>query len=275
MAQQLLLALFFWLPALCLAQFSDDFSDGDLSNNPTWMGDINDFEVTSDKVLQLNAASAGSSVLYVPAQIPDSAIWEIHIRLDFAPSGSNQLRIFLQSTQSVFDMSDAYFIEIGESGSNDALKFFRRDQGADVLLASGTAGAVGGSVVIADLRVMRTAGGNWQVFADYNNSGSYELEAAFQDDTFSGGNQVFGIQCDYTDSRKDRFFFDDILIDQLVPDTDPPMLQQAAPLSSTSIEVGFDELLDPISASDIANFKLHLILVCPLWQNRIRAMLPM
>ena len=43
------------LPYYVLGQVYDNFSDGDVTNNPTWFGLQNHFEIDSEYLLHLNA----------------------------------------------------------------------------------------------------------------------------------------------------------------------------------------------------------------------------
>ena len=45
----------------CNAQFTDDFSDGDFTNNPAWIGGVADWIVNAGQQLQSNNAVASSS----------------------------------------------------------------------------------------------------------------------------------------------------------------------------------------------------------------------
>ena len=124
--------IFSFIFLIGFSQWSDSFSDGELNNDPTWQGDIADFIIV-DGVLRLNAQESGSTVLFSEIQPDDNTewVWEIKIKQNFAGSGNNQSRIFLWSQSADFyndenpALSTAYYLQFGESGSNDAVELFR------------------------------------------------------------------------------------------------------------------------------------------------------
>ena len=59
----LITGLIFLLPSMHYAQVTDDFSDGDFTNDPSWTGDINHFIINQDHQLQLNDETTGVSYL--------------------------------------------------------------------------------------------------------------------------------------------------------------------------------------------------------------------
>jgi len=110
--KQILFSLLFTISSIGLvAQLDENFSDGDFSNNPTWEGDVANFIVNADNQLQLNAPDGGTSALFTEVEIPDSTVWEMAVRLDFSPSGSNQLRIYLQTSTTDFAAANGYFLD--------------------------------------------------------------------------------------------------------------------------------------------------------------------
>ena len=175
------------------------------------------------------------------------------VRMDFAPSGSNQLRIYLQSSTTNFQDANGYFLEIGETGSDDAIHFYRVDNGTETLLTSGTIGAVADEPEF-NLKVTRNAIGEWNIFTNHDGGVVLNLEAALTDATYSGGTNWFGMICKYTSTRTDKFYFDNIKITPLVPDIDAPNVVEAIPLSFTELEVVFNEVVDETTANQISNY---------------------
>jgi hypothetical protein len=238
------------------AQIVDDFADGDFSSNPTWQGDINNFIINDDFELQLNAPDLGNSSLFVPVQIPVSTDWKFFFNLDFAPSNANKSRIYLQADNTDLLSSNGYFIEIGENGNNDAIHFFKQNGVNLTLLASGSLGSVGSEPALARLKIERTTQGQWSFFTDYTGGNDFELDFEIQDDTWLGGDYYFGFYCEYTISRVDKFFFDDISIQALIPDLEAPKLISVNAISETELQVSFDENLDENALSN-SNFSIN------------------
>ena len=239
---------------IAFAQFTDNFSDGDLSNNPTWVGDVSNFQIANGE-LQLNAPSEGFSSIFTEIDLLDSAVWEIYTRLDFDPSNSNQLRIYLQLDNQDITVANGYFIELGETGSEDNLKFYRLDAGIDELIAEGTIGAVASSPAFR-LKITREANGDWQVETDYTGGFDFNADVQFFDPTYLATTGWFGLICKYSSSRTDKFFFDDISARTIMPDVEAPLLVNATPLNETTLVVQFSEKIEAASAENILNYNV-------------------
>lgn len=239
------------------AQWSDNFEDGDLTQGTAWQGDVNDFIVNGANQLQLNAPQAGVSQLYTVVDIPDSTVWSFWMNLDFSPSTSNALQLVLQADQADLSLANGYLLEIGETGSQDAIRLIRLDAGNSVLLGTGTAGAVGGSGALCRLRITRTSIGQWTLAVDYSGGANLQADLVVQDDTYSGmAGAIFGPRCTYTSTRTDKFFFDDFRIEALLPDLTPPQYTGVEVVDQQEIRVLFSEPLREAEASDAARYNL-------------------
>lgn len=237
------------------SQIADDFSDGDFTQNPAWQGDTANFIVNAGGELQLAAPAAGASVLAVQGNIPDSAVWELRVRLAFAPSDNNLLRIYLLADQPDLSAANGYFLEIGEAGSLDALRLFRQDAGLKTLLASGQPGLVATNPDVR-LRIKRSPSGNWNVAAAAGN-GALQAQCNAADAAFGGGiDRYFGFQCVYTVSNAAKFFFDDVSILPDVPDTQPPALLSVHADDAATLTAVFNENLDSVSAVTPAHYTI-------------------
>lgn len=238
------------------AQISDDFSDGNFTTMPVWEGDVANFVVNSSSELQLNAPEAGNSLLMVQTNIADSTIWNFKVRMAFAPSTSNLLRIWLQAA-ALSTTADGYYLEIGENGSADALRFYRIQGGVPQLLATGLAGAVGTDPVDVRIRVKRSAGGAWT--ADLaQGTGAFSNQFVVTDAVIPGGAGLWcGFYCLYSATRTDKFFFDDISVLPDLPDTQAPVMLSATPIDNQHIQVSFDEPLDEITAEQPARYSIN------------------
>lgn len=242
--------------------FSDDFSDGDFSSNPTWIGQSTEFIVNSSNQLQLNNASPGSSnfsSLVTTSTAINSATWEFYIRLDFAPSSSNFARVYLVSDQQDLTQSlNGYFVQIGgQSGTVDDVSLFRQDASTTVELIDGVDGTVASSPEVR-VRVTRNANQQWELWLDQTATGSNYLSQGTANDTSYNTSNYFGVFCRYTSTRSDKFFFDDFnVIGGVIRDTLPPRVNNISVVSNTSLTIAFNEHLDPSSALSTNNYTVN------------------
>ncbi len=254
-----------WLLGLILplsqiqAQLTEDFSDGDFTSNPTWVGDASNFIVNGSMELQLNApAVTDTSYLVTETGILDFAntvTWEFRMSLLFSPSSNNSGRFYLCSNQENLKGSlDGYYIRIGESGSVDKVKLYRQDGTSSTLLATGIYGAYGVNPD-ARVRVTRDLAGNWLVEADSSGGTNFIFEAGATDadHTFS---KYSGVWCKYTTFNSGNFIFDDISISgNVIIDNDPPVVVTANVSGSNLIDLTFNEAVSA-TAEDINNYVL-------------------
>jgi hypothetical protein len=249
------------LAALGQPVLQDDFSDGDLTANPQWLGDVDKFAVTAGELQLLDPAPATNNIssLFVPAPTSMGAAttWEFYVRLDFSPSATNFARVYLSaSAPGLAEPQQGYFIRVGGiAGDQDALDFFRQDGTNTTLLFSGQAGAVGGATAVARVRVERSAMGEWSLWADYSGGTDLAFQGSATDDTYPMG-AFFGFYCRYTSTRGQHFFFDDVLVAPLFEDTTPPTLLNVEANSAEEVLAFFDEPLDSAAASNPAHYSI-------------------
>nr|MBS0036701.1 lamin tail domain-containing protein [Saprospiraceae bacterium] len=226
-------------------QIVDDFDRPELEvGGANWMGELNKFIINDQQELQMNDSEAGNSSLFLPFSLSDSTQWDIYFRMEFNPSSSNRLRIYLLTQDSVLTDSDAYFLDIGENGNDDPIYFVRRVDGEETVLAAMELGAVAFEPAEARINILYDGDETWQLNADYEGESLFadRLTLEVPGPEFDSG--FFGLHCSYTVTRANLFFFDDLRIGNWVPDTTPPELIHIRPLAHNSVELTFDKLLE-------------------------------
>ncbi|MEO1450467.1 MAG: hypothetical protein AAFV07_13130, partial [Bacteroidota bacterium] len=204
-----------WLSMLGVCQIlsgqvADDFSDGDFISNPAWEGDLTEWQVSSGELQSMGpGTSSGTLHLATASTAMSETEWRLYMRYAFAPSTSNQIRFYLTADSANLEGDRlGYYIEIGESGSNDAFRVFRQDGGSRQELATGISGAVG-SGIDGVVRVIRDDLGNWTLYSDLGSTGTFTEEASWTDATYLTS-AFTGVRVRHTSSRNEAFFFDDL-----------------------------------------------------------------
>jgi hypothetical protein len=257
LASFLLNLVLVFLPNASSSQISDNFSDGDFTSNPSWTGNDTSFVIDSF-MLRSNGPQA-SSVIYLSTSntLIDSAEWNFLVRLDFNPSSTNLVKIYLVSDQA--DLSDSlngYFLQLGESGTApDTIDIFKQTGTTVTKVFTGVTGIITSSSSNSiRIRVLRHTGGTWDVFADKTGGTNLMPEGSFSDNTISS-TAWFGVVCKYsTASRYNLYYFDDFSISNIMTDTTKPLVTSVTVLSSTGLDVKFSEPLEPNSAASLTNY---------------------
>ena len=137
------LLLLLLLPFSLFSQVTDDFSDGDFTQNPTWSGTTEHYMVNSNHQLQLNSESEGTAYLALPINDYESMEWQFWIREAFAPAGNNYTDVWLSADNAdLSQVTQGYFLRFGEGGSSDAITLFRKDADGQQQICRGTEGAI-------------------------------------------------------------------------------------------------------------------------------------
>ncbi|KAF5064193.1 Lamin Tail Domain protein [anaerobic digester metagenome] len=240
-------------PAFAFAQLSENFSDGDFSENPAWSGDTERFIINSSQQLQLNASGEGVSHLSTPVSLEGLIEWRMWVRLNFSPSDNNNARIYLVADQqNLKEPLNGYFLKLGEGGSADAIELYRQGGTAEFLITRGTNGLIATAFAIS-IRVVRTEDGEWSVFADPAGGEDYQPEGSGEDQVWQNYTH-FGFYCKYTSSNATRFYFDDIYAGSPIVDQTPPQLLSVEVLDQNRIDLYFSESVDEPSATNTLNY---------------------
>jgi hypothetical protein len=260
MKKLMLLSVIF--PLGLFAQVTDDFSDGDLSQNPCWSGDTSQFKISYSTAvpssqrpaLQLDADTAGAAAISAPAPLSGELEWKFWVKLSFNTSSGNFARFYLLSDKADLKAPlHGYFLQIG--GADDSVTFFRQDSLENTGLLRLQTAFTGNSTNSLRFRILRSNEGNWKFYCDSLGSQSLTLQGEIDETEYSGGNYA-GMFCQYTSSNTTKIYFDDIYAGPLIVDHEPPELLEAGAVTPTEVRLLFSEAVDLSSAEDTSLFEI-------------------
>ena len=242
---------------IAFAQFSDDFSDNDFSNNPTWSGNDALFTASSG-VLNSQSPTAATYYLSTPSTLSSNAQWEFFIDLQFGTSGANYVDVYLMA--DVADLtaaSNGYFIRFGTT--SDEISLYKIVGGTESILIDGVDGLINSSSSNPfGIRVKRTTADSWSLEYDDGATGTF-ISAGSITDASVNVSAFFGLIIIQSGAASpvNSHFFDDFNVTTIPVDNTPPVLVSATAINANLIDVLFDEAVDPITAQNIANYDIQ------------------
>jgi len=235
------------------AQFTDSFTDGNFTSNPAWTGDAGSYKVNTSSQLQLNSTVPDTAVLSAASSMLQDMEWDFWVKLSFSPSDFNLARVYLTSDQA--DLKgplNGYYIKLGESGSNDAIELFRQSGNIHTFICRGTDGLLAASFAIR-IKVIRTAAGQWNVYADELGGTNYVFQASGTDNTYTNG-AYLGVYSKFTITNSKSFYFDDFYAGPVIVDNTPPKVVSVVLANLNNLTVAFSEPVEAGSATNISNY---------------------
>lgn len=260
-----LVAIMFLIPLLwkgtggvAFAQFTDNFTDGDFTTTPLWTGETTKFEVDGSFQLHLNAPAQSDTAYLSTANsvvFSDTIQWEFYFRMNFDPSNSNNLKIYLASDQeNLRNDLNGYYLRFGENGSTDRLKFFKQSGTTGTELFAGTVNSFGINPAEGRIKVERFPDGTWNFYSDSTAGSNFTFEGSVNDLTFLT-TSYFGVSCKYTQTNSANFFFDDFnLSGSTFVDDVLPTVTAVSITSTNSVDVIFSETVSQVTAETVTNY---------------------
>ncbi|MFK5855903.1 MAG: lamin tail domain-containing protein [Bacteroidota bacterium] len=251
--KQTFILLLILLSNLVYSQTSDDFEDGNFTENPQWTGNQSLFKVNSLFQLQLNDTEENQAYLGTANAMLDNTEWRCWIKLAFSPSANNYARYYLVSDQQdLLSPLNGYFLQFGESGSNDAVELFRQDGDEFISVCRGAEGVISTSFEIR-VKVTRDGGGSWKLYVDQSGGEDFVFEAEGVDNIYTQTSRI-GFLCKYTSSNSTKMYFDDVYAGPFIIDNEPPILISIAADTDSTAILQFNELLNEGSVGLVNNY---------------------
>lgn len=165
----------------CALDVMDNFTDGDLTNTPSWADKDNQYSIITDVVLPNGHTVTDLSYLGSNANIGKSTLmtsssntseWEFSLASgEFNPSSTNYFGVILMSdTRFSGDLTalswDGYYLRIGASGSSDQIDLYRMNGSFASLVGtfSTTTYGTGALENGVDIKVTRDNNGTFELF---------------------------------------------------------------------------------------------------------------
>lgn len=257
--------LLLYLPIILLsrlpgqAQISENFSDGNFTENPAWTSNSGDWVVNAAGQLQSNNTVTNSHFfITTPSNLATAVQWELYINLSFATSSSNYVDVYLTALSSDLGSTNntGYFVRIGNT--NDEISLYRKDAGtAETKIIDGLDGSVNSSTSNKiKLKVTRDANSQWILYRDVTGTGNNFITEGTATDAVITTSSFFGflVKQSTVAGFAQKHFFDDVEVKAMVADKDAPVVLSAKAISPNEATVLFDEPVDKSSGEATGNY---------------------
>ena len=161
-----------------------------------------------------------------------------------------------------------YFVRIGNT--DDEISLYRKDaNGIIIKIIDGLNGILNNSNSVMKIKVTRDETNKWTLYRDMSGSGNFYTPEGLVTDAIYFTSGFFGFLVrQSTPGFFQNHFFDDIEIKNYTPDIIPPIIQSANAISSSEVDIFFNEPVDAESSQDFYNYSANNSLGNPVSATR-------
>ncbi|MFL5753561.1 MAG: lamin tail domain-containing protein [Bacteroidia bacterium] len=244
------------------AQFTDSFTDGDFTANPVWSGSNAgaDFTVLSSQLRSNSSVASSNFYLSTASAVANNCQWEFWCNLQFNTSSANYVDVYLVSDQSDLQSAsiNGYFVRLG--GTLDEICLYKRTgtTGTSVKIIDGLDGILNTSNTTVKIKVIRTAANLFTLDRDLGGTGTAYVNEGSVTDAAITSSANFGIFIQQsTATFQFKHFFDDFYVGPIILDVTPPAISSVTVISSTQIDILFNEAVDLSTSQAGSNYVVN------------------
>lgn len=244
------------------AQVIETFSDGDLTNNPTWSGDLSSWTINGGQLQSNGPAVADTIYLSTPSPTVIGQ-WEFFVNPKLNTTSGNLMEVHLMSDNANLSLPhDGYFVRIGNT--TDEISLYRKQGATETEIIDGPDTVTVYNDNPTKVKVLHDASFTWTLFLDSTGTGANYVNIGSVMDATIFSSQYFGVLAKYSGSNSTKYFFDDLYAGPVVVDNEPPQILSATVITPTQLDLQFSEPLDQTSAETESNYTINNAIGNPL-----------
>lgn len=237
-------SIFSLLLTLCLqAQVTENFTDGDFTDNPIWIG-TEDLFTIEDGQLKLfydtETISSTQAFLSTRSEVDIEATWQMQATINTTTSSANYVRFYLTADTS--DLSaplNGYFVMIGNT--NDEVCLYKQAGNTKTKIIDGTDKRIDLSQFSIAIKVTRDSIGNWQLFSKIADEPDFVSEGTCFDNDILGSRYA-GVFIAYSKTNVGKYLFDNFDIEgEKFTDKTPPSVLDHEITAANKLQITFSE----------------------------------
>ena len=235
----------------------EDFEDQDLTQNPSWTGNLDDFTFTQEDgntLLRLDTDPTPNRSQIATSSSTSYGSWEFFYRQQPGPSNANRSFFFLMADREDVNYLDGsnvsgYALRTGDNQETRRFRLLRFDNGNFTQILESETQIEGGQGY--QIRVERSDDGEWQLFVSEGYGSEPEADSEVVTDNNHTASSYFGYLTTYSSLNTDNYFLDNIRI----ATTEEFRADQAEVSGPTTVDVIFNFPVDETTI-DEENFEI-------------------